>query len=410
MSSAPNSSSFGASTANLSSMFLIMVVALIGMLAPFTIDTYLPSFPAIEAELSANRDLLSQTLAIYLISFAMATLVWGPMADRWGRKPIILTSLIGYLAASFLCALAQNIETLLLGRALQGTLLAGSLVASRAMLRDVFQGDEAQKAMALMMMLFTMAPALAPIIGGWLEVHMGWRSVFYFLAIYSVVIIMLFSVRIKESQSPEHVQSIHPARILKGYWQSLVHPQFLRLVAAQGLIIGGFFVYVAGAASVIFDHLKLGEQDFWVLFVPVVSGVLFGSILIHRITHRFKTTTLINIAFTLATLAVALNLIFETFLPVHVGLVISPLVLYSFAFAMANPGLSLVALDCLPSQRGLASSVQSLFQMGMAGLVAALVVPYVHHSLQWMALSQAILLTLALLLWLGVRRQVHIKT
>lgn len=410
MSSAPNSSSFGASTANLSSIFLIMVVALIGMLAPFTIDTYLPSFPAIEAELSANRDLLSQTLAIYLISFAMATLVWGPMADRWGRKPIILTSLIGYLAASFLCALAQNIETLLLGRALQGTLLAGSLVASRAMLRDVFQGDEAQKAMALMMMLFTMAPALAPIIGGWLEVHMGWRSVFYFLAIYSVVIIMLFSVRIKESQSPEHVQSIHPARILKGYWQSLVHPQFLRLVAAQGLIIGGFFVYVAGAASVIFDHLKLGEQDFWVLFVPVVSGVLFGSILIHRITHRFKTTTLINIAFTLASLAVTLNLIFETFLPVHVGLVISPLVLYSFAFAMANPGLSLVALDCLPSQRGLASSVQSLFQMGMAGLVAALVVPYVHHSLQWMALSQAILLTLALLLWLSVRRQVHIKT
>jgi len=261
-----------------------------------------------------------------------------------------------------------------------------------------------------MMMLFTMAPALAPIIGGWLEVHMGWRSVFYFLAIYSVVIIMLFSVRIKESQSPEHVQSIHPARILKGYWQSLVHPQFLRLVAAQGLIIGGFFVYVAGAASVIFDHLKLGEQDFWVLFVPVVSGVLFGSILIHRITHRFKTTTLINIAFTLASLAVTLNLIFETFLPVHVGLVISPLVLYSFAFAMANPGLSLVALDCLPSQRGLASSVQSLFQMGVAGLVAALVVPYVHHSLQWMALSQAILLTLALLLWLSVRRQVHIKT
>ncbi len=176
----PSLSSSNPSAANLSPMFLIVVVAMIGMLAPFTIDTYLPSFPAIEAELSANRDLLSQTLAIYLISFALATLFWGPMADRWGRKPIILISLVGYLAASILSALAQNIETLLLGRALQGTMLAGSLVASRAMLRDFFQGDEAQKAMALMMMLFTAAPALAPIIGGWLEMHLGWRSVFYF--------------------------------------------------------------------------------------------------------------------------------------------------------------------------------------------------------------------------------------
>ncbi len=403
----PSLSSSNPSAANLSPMFLIVVVAMIGMLAPFTIDTYLPSFPAIEAELSANRDLLSQTLAIYLISFALATLFWGPMADRWGRKPIILISLVGYLAASILSALAQSIETLLLGRALQGTMLAGSLVASRAMLRDFFQGDEAQKAMALMMMLFTAAPALAPIIGGWLEMHLGWRSVFYFLAIYSVIIIMLFSLRVKESQSPEHVQSIHPLRILKGYWQSLVHPQFLRLVAAQGFIIGGFFVYVAGAASVVFDHLKLGEQDFWILFVPVVSGVLVGSILIHRLTHRFKATTLINVAFALASLAVIINLIFESFLPVQAWLVIAPLVLYSFAFAMANPGLSLVALDCLPSQRGLASSVQSLFQMGMAGLVAALVVPYVQHSLQWMAISQAILVMLALLLWLSVRRQIQ---
>lgn len=390
-------------------MFLIVVVALIGMLAPFSIDTYLPSFPAIEAELAVDRALLTQTLAVYLISFALATLIWGPMADKWGRKPIILASLVGYLAASVLSALAQSIEVLLLGRALQGVMVAGSLVASRAMIRDFFQGDDAQKAMALMMMLFAAAPALAPIIGGWLEVHLGWRSVFYFLALYALLIIALFAVRVKETQNPDHVQSIHPAKIFKSYWQSMVHPQFLRLVAAQGFIIGGFFVYVAGSASVIFDHLKLGEQDFWVFFVPVVSGILFGSILIHRLSHRYKPTTLINAALILAGCGVALNIAFETLLPIQVWSVVAPLVLYSFAFAMANPGLSIVALDCLPTKRGLASSVQSLFQMGMAGLVAALVVPQVHHNLQAMSLAQGALFSVAVILWLSVRKTLSIR-
>lgn len=392
------------SSSPLSPKLLIIVVALIGMLAPFTIDTYLPSFPSIEAELSVERGLLTQTLAVYLISFALATLIWGPMADKWGRKPIILLSLTGYLAASVLSAWAQSIEVLLLGRALQGVMVAGSLVASRAMIRDYFQGDEAQKAMALMMMLFAAAPALAPIIGGWLEVHLGWRSVFYFLALYALVIIVMFALRVPETQDPQHVQSIHPINIVKSYWQSIVHPQFLRLVAAQGFIIGGFFVYVAGSASLIFDHLGLGEQDFWVMFVPVVSGILMGSILIHRLTHLYKPTHLINVAFALAATAVIINMAFETYLPVQAWSVVAPLVLYAVAFAMVNPGLSIVSLDCLPTKRGLASSVQSLFQMGMAGLVAALIVPQVHHSLQAMAFAQAALFSVALLLWLSVRK------
>lgn len=388
----------------LSPKFLIVVVALIGMMAPFTIDTYLPSFPSIEAELAIDRGLLTQTLSVYLISFALATLIWGPMADKWGRKPIILLSLTGYLAASVLSAWAQSIEVLLLGRALQGIMVAGSLVASRAMIRDYFQGDEAQKAMALMMMLFAAAPAMAPIIGGWLEVHLGWRSVFYFLAAYALLIMLMFATQVPETQDPEHIQSIHPINIVKSYWQSIVHPQFLRLVAAQGFIIGGFFVYVAGSASIIFDHLKLGEQDFWVLFVPVVSGILVGSILIHRLTYLYKPTRLINVAFGLAAMAVIINMAFETYLPIQAWSVVAPLVLYAVAFAMVNPGLSIVSLDCLPTKRGLASSVQSLFQMGMAGLVAALVVPHVHHSLQAMAVAQASLFAVALLLWLSVRK------
>jgi len=390
----------------LSPFVLIVVVALIGMLAPFSIDTYLPSFPSIEAELQASRAMLSQTLAVYLACFALATLFWGPMADKWGRRPIILGSLLGYLVSSIVCALANSYELLLFGRALQGVMAAGSLVASRAMIRDYFQGQDAQRAMAVMMMLFTAAPALAPIIGGWLEVHLGWRSVFYFLAAYALLIVSLFYFRVIETQNPAHVQSIHPANIARSYWQSLLHPQFLQIVAAQGFLIGGFFVYVAGAASLIYDHLHWSEQEFWLFFVPVVSGVLIGSIMVHRLTHRYNSRTLITAALSLGIVSVVVNVFLESQFEAAPWMVISPLVLYAIGFAMANPGLSIAALDCLPSRRGIASSMQSLFQMGTAGLVAAVVVPLVEQSLQWMAIAQALLFSVTVLLWLNVRRAI----
>lgn len=391
---------------SLSPSLLILVVAFIGMMAPFSIDTYLPSFPAIEAQLTITRPQLLQSLSVYLISFAVMTLVWGPLSDRFGRRPVILVSLFGYLLASLLCAFAQQFEWLMLGRVLQGAMAAGSLVASRAMIRDHFEGQEAQKAMALMMMLFAVAPALAPIIGGWLEVHFGWRSVFYFLAAYAAMIVLLFLFNIPETRAQEHCQPIHPQKLMRSYWESLRHPEFLKLVVAQGALIGGFFVYVAGSASLIFDHLHLGEQDFWVFFVPVVSGMIVGSLVVHRLTTCWSPDRLIKVALWISGLSVAINLTLETWVAVQPWMIIAPLVGYAFGFAMVNPGLSIAALDCFPSKRGLASSVQSLFQMGTAGVVTSVVVPHVQHSLEAMALAQAGLFGIALVLWLRSRSAV----
>lgn len=390
-------------------LLLIVVVALIGMLAPFSIDTYLPSFRAIEQELVISRALLLQTLSVYLIAFALATLVWGPLVDKWGRRPIILVSLSGYLAASLWIALANSYDALFIGRAMQGLMVAGGTVASRAMIRDYFHGAEAQKAMALMMMLFVIAPAIAPIIGGWLEVHYGWRSVFYFLAAYALVIVALFYARIGETQNAEHKQSIHPLKLAKSYWHSLRHPHFVRLVAAQGLLTGGFFVYVAGSASLIFDHLQMDEQDFWRFFVPVVAGIFVGSMIIHRLSHRFRTATLINSALAQAALGVLLNLAAEQWADVNAWWVITPIVLYALGYSMTNPGLSLLAFDCLPTKRGLASSLQAFMQMGTAAVVTALVVPLVQADLQHMALANAALFSIAVLLWLSVRRELSLQ-
>ena len=394
----------------ISPFFLILSIALVGMLAPFSIDTYLPSFPSIENDLLVSRELLTQSLSIYLVSFAVATLFWGPLSDRFGRKPIILLSLSGFLAASILAAMATNYETLLIGRMLQGFMVAGSMVASRAMIRDAFSNQEAQKAMAIMMMLFSIAPAIAPIIGGWLEVLFGWRSIFYFLAFYGLGLLAIYTFKIAETQDQEHTQSIAPKKLLASYLQTIQHPQFLKIVMAQGALIGGFFIYISGSTSLIYDHLQLGEQDFWVFFVPVVSGILLGSIAAHRLTHVFSAANIVNLALALGLISVTLNVLIELFSTPPSWLVIAPLVLYTFSFALANPSLSILGLDCLPEKRGMASSMQSLFQMGTAGVVTALLVPLVHDSLSNMAVAQAMMLSISLLLWLSIRRQLSLQT
>ena len=388
---------------NIAPFTLILVVTFIGMLAPFSIDTYLPSFPSIENEFDISRALLTQTLAIYLISFAFATLIWGPLCDRFGRQPITLVSLGSYLLASLLCALAPNYETLMIGRALQGATVAGSMVASRAMIRDTFSSAKAQKAMSINMMLFSAAPAIAPILGGWLEIHFGWRSIFYLLALYVLVLGWIYLIRIGETQAPNHKQSIQPRAIAHGYWEAIKHPKFLKVVVAQGALIGGFFIYIAGSTSVVFDHLNLTANQFGYFFVPLVTGVLLGAFASHRLTCKMQPLNMINLALIIAAISVVANLVINSLHPTELiptWLVIIPMAIYAFAFSLANPALNIQGLDCLPHKRGLASGIQSLFAMGSAGLAAAIIVPLAHNALMHLAIAQGLVLLFAILLWI----------
>ena len=162
-----------------------MIAALLAMLGPFTIDTYLPSFPDIEATFHIERAILAQSLGVYLAAFAISTLFWGPLADRIGRRSVIVISVSLYIIASIGCALADSIHSLLFLRVMQGLAASGGLIAGRAMIRDAHDARTAQQAMAQVMLLFALAPAVAPMLGGWLQLHFGWRSVFWFLALFA---------------------------------------------------------------------------------------------------------------------------------------------------------------------------------------------------------------------------------
>ncbi len=222
---------------------------------------------------------------------------------------------------------------------------------------------------------------------------------FWFLSAYGVFTLFIIGLLLKETQHPDHIQSIAPKKLFNSYLHSLKHPLFIRLVLAQSFVFGGFFIYIAGSASLIFDHLKLGPEDFWMQFVPMVAGMILGAWLSHRLSNQKSPSQIIHLSLSIGGIAALFNvlLLFVT-LPT-VLTIIPALSLYAFALSLGLPALSILALDCLPEKRGMAASLQSLLQMGMAALVSIMLVPLVHSSLLAMAGSMLALWLMGAFLW-----------
>jgi len=383
------------------STWLVITVALLSMIGPFSIDTYLPSFVDIEAEFQVSRALLSQTLGFYLAASAVSTLVWGPVSDRIGRRHTILGTLTLYIAASVGCALAPTYSTFLVFRILQGIAASGGMIAGRAMIRDSHDTQTAHRTMSYVMMLFAIAPAIAPIIGGWLHDLFGWRSVFYFLALYGASQWFLTIRFLNETLAHEHRQSIHPARVASLYKSILLRRRFQLLAFALGTAFGGLFLYIAGSPTIVFNFLNLGVNDFGVQFIPMTAGIVIGSFISGKLTHVLKASAIVNIAFLILALGTTLNLIQAHWLPPAAFTLIAPQVVYAFGIAFIMPGISVMAMDCFPKNRGAATAVQSFVQLGITSTVASFIVPIVSASTMHFALTQAILLTVAALLWAG---------
>ncbi len=378
---------------------LTLIVGLVTMIGPFTVDTYLPSFPAIEAEFGISRALLSQSLAFYLAAFAFSTLILGPLADRLGRRRVIIGSLLFYISASLGCALAGDYATFLFFRLWQGMAAGGCLVAGRAMIRDVYNPQEAQRAMSQVVMLFAIAPAIAPIVGGWLHDAFGWHSVFYFLAIHSSLVFLLVWLRIPETLAPAHRQSFHPVKVARVYGQTLRHRRFLFLIFAVACYFGGIFLYVAGAPTIIFDFLGLGARDFSKIFLPMVVGIMCGSWLSGRLAHRWPMDRTVKLALAVMTLGTLLNISLALHLTPSIFTVVIPLLLYTFAIGLAIPAMTILLLDCFPHNRGSAAAMQGSVQMVGNALIASIAVPLLSSQPSYMALGQLALVGFALILW-----------
>lgn len=378
---------------------LIFIVAFLSMLGPFSIDTYLPSFPAIEAEFSVNRARLSQTIAWYMVATAVSTLFWGPLSDRVGRRQVILLTLVLYIVASLSCALATDYSAFLTSRVFQGVAASGGLVTGRAIIRDAHDSEAAHRTMSYVLMLFALAPAIAPVIGGWLHDIYGWRSVFYFLSLYGVMMLLASSLFLSETLEKSSRQSFHPLYVMGVYARTLLNIEFLMLVISLGVSFAGLFLYIAGSPTLILKLLGLQSTEFAVQFVPMTVGIIAGSFLSGRLANRWAKPTIIKLAFCVMFSGAVINLLQANLMPPSLFSVIAPIVVYAFGVALSMPAFSILAIDHFPGNKGAASAVQSFVQIMISALIAGGMLLLINETIAGFAFGQMLLLIISLLFW-----------
>jgi len=389
---------------SVSASLLAVVLAGLVMLGPFSVDTFLPSFPAIQREFAISRLELQQTLALYLFTLAVMTLFHGALSDSFGRRPVILASLGIYVLASIGCVFAGTFGQLLLFRAAQGFSAGVGWVVGRAIIRDTFAGHEAQRLLSLITMIFGIAPAVAPVIGGWLQGAFGWRSVFVFLSLYAALQLALCWWRLPETHSREARQPFAAGPLLRNYLRLAGNPVLVLLCTSIAFNFAGMFLYVASAPAIIYDLLGLDESGFPVLFVPSIAGVMLGAFLSGRVAGRISPSLTVKIGFVIMFCAAAFNVGYHALNPAALPWTVLAVMLYSVGMALAAPSVQLIVLDLFPRLRGTASSLQGFAHSLFAGLTAGLVSPLVSGSGLTLAAAQAALVTGGCACWVLYRR------
>ncbi len=383
-------------------VWLIITLALLTMVGPFTIDTYLPAFPTIEAYYQVNRLMMSQSIAIYLIAAGVSTLLWGALSDSIGRKIVIYGTLILYIIASIGCLYSPEFSGFLFFRMLQGVAASGGMVIGRAIVRDAFDSEQAHRVMAYVMMVFAIAPAIAPIIGGYLHDSFGWKSVFYFLVAYGVVILLMSYRILPETLNDKDKTSFHPISVLRVYCLTLKNQRFQITIFTLGTSFAGMFLYISGSPAIIFDILNLQSNNFSYLFVPMTSGIVLGSFISGKLSHYLSAKSIVSIAFVIMAIASLFNIAQLYLFEISPFSVVAPLTLYAVGVAMHMPAITVLALNCFPHNRGSASAVQGFVQSALATLVTAIIVPVIAFSLTSYVVAQVSFFLIALLLWLTV--------
>ena len=385
---------------------LAFLLACLGMLGPFSIDTYLPAFAGIARSLDATAVQMQQTLSAYLFGFAVMNLFHGALSDSFGRRPVVLAGMAVFTLASVGCALADSIGALVFFRALQGMSAGAGIVVSRAIIRDMFPPADAQRVMSQVTIYFGIAPAVAPMVGGFLFVHADWHSIFWFLALIGAALWVANWRVLPETLHAQARQPFELKHLMRGYWQLGSNPRFLALALASGVPFNGMFLYVLSAPVFLGEHLKLPPQQFFWFFCLTISGIMGGAWLSGRLAGKIRPKDQIRRGFVImlgvSLLNLALNLLFEA----RPGWAMFPIAVFAFGWALMVPVVTLMVLDLVPDRRGMASSLQACVGSVANGFVAGVISPLVMHSTVALAVASLLMMSIGIVAWIWVKPRV----
>lgn len=375
------------------------------MFGPFAIDAVFPAFARMESEWQVGEIALQQSVSVYLLSFAAMSLFHGPFSDALGRKPVIVVGVIGFGLASVGGALAPSLPVMLVCRGLQGVCAGAGQIVSRAMIPDVFEGEEAQRVMAQIAMIFGIAPALAPVVGGYLLGFGGWRVIFWFLVVFAALLLVLVLFFTKETLPAQSRTRFDGRFLFVSLYKVWKHPQGRMLALTGAIHFGGQFVLISAAPMIITRLLGLGETDFWVLFVPLFAGMISGSWTISHFNNERYRYRLALIGYVFSLSSIVLLVVLSVLLPpeLHLWLML-PMPFYAYGISLVFPILTLAMLELYPKYRGAASSVQSFLALIANAIIVGLIAPMAAFSMSSLLLVSLAFTVCSALLWAWYRR------
>ena len=352
---------------------LILILGLLSAIGPFSIDTYLSGFPTIAADLHVTVDEVSYTLSSFFIGISLGQLIYGPLLDRFGRKKPLMVGIVIYFLASMGCALANSIEMLIALRFLQALGGCVGMVAPRAIVRDMFPVHESAKIFSTLILILGVSPIIAPTIGSYMIVSMGWQSVFWLQAFMGVLLLLAVVFLLPESKEPDPTYSLKPTPIITSFWFVFRTPQFFTYTLAASLVSAGIYAYLSGSPFVFMKIFNVSEQQYGWIFGFLAAGLIMSSQLNNLMLRSFnsaqiiKTTlwtqSIIGVLFCVSSYMGWLNL-YNTILFIFLFLCCQ-----GFSF----PNASALSLAPFRKEAGTASALMGAFQMGFGALAAALV-------------------------------------
>ena len=358
---------------NPTSLACTLSIAVLVALGPLSTDMYLPSLPGLAHEFSTDSGQVQLTLSLFLAGFAVAQIVYGPISDRFGRKPVLFCGLLLFVVASVACALAVNIEMLIVARFMQALGGSAGPVLGRAMVRDIHGPADSARVLSHIGSAMALAPAFAPVIGGYMSVYLGWESIFWFLALFGFfgAGILLFTI---PETSPEEHRHPKPVKTIVGdYGRLLADPGFLGYTLTCTLAYAGLFAFLSGSSFVIIEYFGVSEQHFGLLFMLVVVGYISGTLSGARLSRRYDFKRLVAVGTLVLLLGGCVMLAVALSQPRHVMGIVGPMMVFMLGVGLVMPQSMAGALANYPHIAGSASGLLGFIQMSAAGLLGVAV-------------------------------------